>query len=137
MESEFSPIIIMATNRGVTKIRGTDMESPHGIPLDLLDRLLIIPVRPYTPEEIREIILIRADEEDIKLSKDAIDLLVKTASEKSLRYALQLMHPAKIIAERKGREEVTAEDIEEVSKLFIDVSQSVEFAKKWESKLLK
>jgi TBP-interacting protein len=137
MESEFSPIIIMATNRGVTKIRGTDIESPHGIPLDLLDRLLIIPVRPYTPEENREIILIRADEEDVKLSKDAIDLLVKIASEKSLRYALQLMHPAKIIAERKGREEVTAEDIEEVSKLFIDVSQSVEFARKWESKLVK
>jgi TBP-interacting protein len=137
MESEFSPIIIMATNRGITKIRGTDIESPHGIPLDLLDRLLIIPVRPYTPEEIREIILIRADEEDVKLSKDAIDLLVKIASERSLRYALQLMHPAKIIAERKGREEVTAEDVEEVSKLFIDVSQSVEFARKWESKLLK
>ncbi|HID73201.1 TPA: AAA family ATPase, partial [Candidatus Micrarchaeota archaeon] len=51
MESELAPIIIMATNRGLARIRGTDMESPHGIPLDLLDRLLIIPTEPYKPEE--------------------------------------------------------------------------------------
>ncbi|MEM2390169.1 MAG: RuvB-like domain-containing protein, partial [Ignisphaera sp.] len=137
MESEFSPIIIMATNRGITKIRGTDIESPHGIPLDLLDRLLIIPVRPYTPEEMREIIMIRADEEGIKLSKDAIDILVKIASERSLRYSIQLMHPAKVVAERKDRDEVRAEDIEEAAKLFIDVMQSVEFVKEWERKLVK
>ncbi|MCC5990658.1 MAG: RuvB-like domain-containing protein, partial [Thermosphaera sp.] len=36
MESEFAPILILATNRGVARIRGTDMESPHGMPLDLL-----------------------------------------------------------------------------------------------------
>jgi TBP-interacting protein len=137
MESEFSPIVIMATNRGITRVRGTDIESPHGIPLDLLDRLLIIPVRPYTPDEMREIIMIRADEEGVKLSKDAIDLLVKIASERSLRYSIQLMHPAKVIAERKERDEVKAEDVEEAAKLFIDVTQSVEFAKKWEGKLIK
>ncbi len=137
LESEFSPIVIMATNRGITKIRGTDIESPHGIPLDLLDRLLIIPVRPYTPDEMREIIMIRSEEEEVKLSKDAIDALVKIASERSLRYAVQLMHPAKIIADRKGREEVRAEDVEEAAKLFMDVSLSTEFAKKWESKFLK
>jgi len=130
MESEFSPIIIMATNRGITRVRGTDIESPHGIPLDLLDRLLIIPVRPYTPDEMREIIMIRADEEGVRLSKDAIDLLVKIASERSLRYSIQLMHPAKVIAERKERDEVKAEDVEEAAKLFIDVTQSVEFDKK-------
>ncbi len=137
MESEFSPIIIMATNRGITKIRGADIEAPHGIPLDVLDRLLIIPMRPYTLDEMREIIKIRADEEDVKLSKDALEALVKIASQRSLRYAVQLMQPAKIIAERKGREEVRAEDIEEVAKLFVDVSQSVEFAKQWEEKFLK
>ena len=32
----------MATNRGITKIRGTNYLSPHGIPIDLLDRSLII-----------------------------------------------------------------------------------------------
>ena len=137
MESEFSPIIIMATNRGITRIRGTDLEAPHGIPLDILDRLLIIPMRPYTPDEIREIIKIRAEEEDIKLSKDALEALVKIASQRSLRYAVQLMQPARILAERKGRDEVRAEDVEEVAKLFVDVSQSVAFAKELEEKFLR
>jgi len=137
MESEFSPIIIMATNRGMTRIRGTDIEAPHGIPLDVLDRLLIIPVSPYTPDEMREIIKIRADEEDVELTEDALDTLVKIAQERSLRYAVQLMQPAKIVASRRGSKTVTAKDVEEVAKLFVDVKQSVEYAKKWEELFLK
>jgi len=137
MESEFSPIIIMATNRGITRIRGTDIESPHGIPLDVLDRLLIIPMRPYTPDEMKEIIKIRAEEEDVKLTSGALEALVKIASQRSLRYAVQLLQPARIVAERKGRTEVKEEDVYEVSKLFIDLSESVRLAKEWESKLLR
>ena len=34
--------------------------APHGIPLDLLDRLLIIRTQPYTLEEIVKILAIRA-----------------------------------------------------------------------------
>eukprot|EP00434_Breviolum_minutum_P021330 symbB.v1.2.018821.t1/scaffold1516.1/size114181/9 len=52
----------MATNRGITNIRGTDYKSPHGIPLDLLDRMLIISTQPYTQREIRKIIDIRAED---------------------------------------------------------------------------
>ena len=37
----------MATNRGITRIRGTNYRSPHGIPIDLLDRMVIIPTTPY------------------------------------------------------------------------------------------
>ena len=51
LESETSPILVMATNRGITKIRGSDYISPHGIPLDFLDRALIIPTEPYSQEE--------------------------------------------------------------------------------------
>merc|ERR1712087_1038995 len=42
LESTIAPIVIFATNRGNSIIRGTDVRSPHGIPRDLLDRLLII-----------------------------------------------------------------------------------------------
>lgn len=42
------------------QIRGTDIVAPHGIPLDLLDRLLIIRTLPYTLEEIVQILAIRA-----------------------------------------------------------------------------
>ncbi|MEM1634940.1 MAG: RuvB-like helicase [Thermosphaera sp.] len=137
MESEFAPILILATNRGVAKIRGTDMESPHGMPLDLLDRLLIIPTRPYTPEEIREIIKIRAEEEDVELDSNALERLVEIGSKHSLRYAVQLMEPARILAEQRGDSKIMIEDIEKARKLFIDVSASVEYLREYEKLFLK
>ena len=42
------------------QIRGTDMMAPHGVPVDLLDRLVIIRTLPYTLEEIVQILAIRA-----------------------------------------------------------------------------
>ncbi|PHJ15294.1 family 1 protein, partial [Cystoisospora suis] len=51
LESPLSPIIIFATNRGVCTVRGTDAIEPHGMPVDLLDRLLIIKTIPYTLTE--------------------------------------------------------------------------------------
>ncbi len=137
LESEFSPILILATNRGITKIRGTDIESPHGIPLDLLDRLLLIPVRPYGRDEIRKIIEIRAAEEEVRLSKEALERLADIGVEKSLRYAVQLLRPATIIATRKGREEVKVEDVDEAAKLFIDTKSSVEMIRKYEELFMK
>ncbi len=137
MESEMAPIIILATNRGMARIRGTDIESPHGIPLDLLDRLLIIPTRPYTEDEIREIIKIRAEEEEVSLSDEALKMLVETGSSTSLRYAVQLLQPARIIAESEGRSVIGVEDVEKAKKLFIDVSQSVQYLKHFEEKFLK
>ncbi len=137
MESEFSPIIILATNRGLVKIRGTDIVSPHGMPLDLLDRLLIIPTRPYNADEIREIIKIRAHEEEVELEDDALEELVKIGVETSLRYAVQLMEPARIIALNNGRSKISVEDIRNARKLFIDVSQSVKYLKEYEEKFLK
>jgi len=52
LENDTAPIVIFATNRGITTIRGTNYKSPHGLPLDLLDRLLIITTNPYEEEEI-------------------------------------------------------------------------------------
>jgi len=59
LENEMAPILVTATNRGITTIRGTNYKSPHGIPIDLLDRLLIITTQPYTEDEIRKILDIR------------------------------------------------------------------------------
>ena len=50
-------------------ISGTeDILSPHGIPVDLLDRLLIIRTLPYTLEEITVILTIRSKTESIVVS---------------------------------------------------------------------
>lgn len=137
MESELAPIMILATNRGITRIRGTDIESPHGMPLDLLDRLLIVPTRPYTPDEIREIIRIRADEEEVPLTEEAVEELTRIGVEASLRYAVQLMEPARIIAERNGRHKVTVDDVEEAQKLFIDLKQSTKYIQEYGEKWMK
>lgn len=137
LESDLAPILILATNRGITKIRGTDMESPHGMPLDLLDRLLIIPTRPYNRDEIKEIIKIRADEIDVKLDEKALELLTKLGVENSLRYSVQLLEPSLVIAQKKGRDVVMPEDVEEASKLFSDTKRSVNYVKEYENLLLK
>jgi RuvB-like protein 2 len=59
LESELSPLVIMASNRGTATIRGTKFRSPHGLPVDLLDRVLIVSTTPYQEEEIQQIIQIR------------------------------------------------------------------------------
>ncbi len=137
MESELAPIIILATNRGLTKIRGTDIISPHGLPLDLLDRLLIIKTEPYTRDEIKEILKIRAREEKVKVSREALEYLTDIGEKYSLRYAVQLLTPAFEIAKANGRDEITVEDVKHVSELFVDVTQSLEYIKKYEEKFLK
>ena len=59
LESELAPLVVMASNRGMTQIRGTKYQSPHGIPLDLLDRVLIISTQKYSDDDIKEIIRVR------------------------------------------------------------------------------
>ena len=70
--------------------RGTeDVVAPHGIPVDLLDRLLIIRTLPYTQEEMQTIINIRAKTEGIRLSEDASLYLAEVGTRTSLRYDLK------------------------------------------------
>lgn len=137
MESELSPILVLATNRGVAKIRGTDIEAPHGIPADMLDRLVIIKTRPYNAEEIKEIIRVKATNEGIKLEDEALDLLTRLGVEGSLRYSLQLVTPAYVNAKDKGRDKVTKEDVSYASRLFSSVRESVEYVKQFEGLFLK
>ncbi|MEM2211898.1 MAG: RuvB-like helicase [Candidatus Nezhaarchaeales archaeon] len=137
MEGELAPVIILATNRGITKVKGTDIISPHGIPIDLLDRLLIITTKEYTADEIREILKIRALEEKVDLDDEALNLLTKIGVENSLRYAVQLLTPAYEVAMKDNRRKVTSKDVERVKSLFADVKQSVKYLKEYEDRLLK
>lgn len=59
LEGELAPLVVMASNRGITRIRGTKYKSPHGIPVDLLDRMLIISTKKYDETETKEIVKIR------------------------------------------------------------------------------
>lgn len=127
LEGDMAPVLVVATNRGITKIRGTNYRSPHGIPIDLLDRLLIIATSPYTEEELRKIIEIRCEEEDVEICDDAKELLTKIGHETSLRYAIQLITAADIACARRKGEEVGIEDVSRVYSLFVDVQRSTQY----------
>lgn len=146
LESTISPIVILASNRGQTTIRGTDdLVAAHGIPPDLLPRLLIIPTHPYTGAEIRTIIQTRAKLEfaiptaptlaanasdalrvTASLSEGAVEELTRQGERVSLRYALQLLAPAAILARARGAEgSVVAEsDVRDATALFWDAGRS-------------
>jgi len=127
LEMESAPVVIMATNRGITNIRGTDYKSPHGIPLDLLDRMLIISTQPYTQREIRRIIDIRAEEEDVEMTDEGKDLLTKIGAESTLRYAIHLITVSNLVAMKRKAQEVDVQDIRKVYSLFVDVKRSTQF----------
>ena len=110
-------------------IRGTNYQSPHGIPIDLLDRLLIIATSPYTEKETRQILKIRwesafiicvcflskvlkewskpawvhfrCEEEDVELSEEAHTVLTRIGMETSLRYAIQLISTAGLVCRKR------------------------------------
>lgn len=124
LESSLAPIVVLATNRGLCQVRGTDVTSPHGIPVDLLDRLVIIRTSVYSLEEMVQILAIRAQVEGIVLDADALAALADIGEETSLRHAAALLTPAALLAKTNGREEVTQGDLSEVAVLFRDAKYS-------------
>ena len=76
LEDDLAPILVMATNRGVTRIRGTDYKTAHGLPTDLLDRLLIIRTEPYNEDELGKILKTRCEEEDVQMEQVFLNYLI-------------------------------------------------------------
>lgn len=124
LESTLAPVVIFATNRGVCTIRGTDIQSPHGIPVDLLDRLLIIRTYPYREAEMRAILKIRAETEGLNVDDEALDALAKIGLHTSLRYIVQLLTPAAILARTNGKPNITMAEVDDCAKLFMDAKSS-------------
>ena len=129
LENDLAPILVMASNRGITNIRGTEYLSPHGIPVDLLDRTLIISTKPYSEKEILQILKIRCIEEDVEIAENALELLTKIGVETSLRYAIQLIITSSLCAQKRKAKQVELQDVKKVYGLFIDVKRSVQFLK--------
>ena len=125
LESSISPIVILASNRGHCTIRGTeDITAAHGVPPDLLARLLIIPTNPYGPDEIKTIVRLRARTESLTLTEPALDKVAEHGVKVSLRYALQLLSPSSVLARVGGRKEIDVQDVDECQELFIDAKRS-------------
>ncbi|KAI0277059.1 RuvB-like helicase [Russula aff. rugulosa BPL654] len=96
LESPMAPTVILATNRGRSLVRGTsDIVSPHGIPVDLLDRCMIVKTDGYTRDQVGKVV-----------------------------QALQLLSPASILAQLAGRAQIELEDIGEMIEMFLDAKTS-------------
>ena len=124
LETKLAPILILATNRGITTIRGTQYKAPHGIPVDFLDRLLIIPTDPYDSNEMRQILKLRCEEEDVDMTEEALTLLTAIASGTSLRYAMNMIITSSLSARKRKSNTVNEEDVKNVYNLFSDVKRS-------------
>jgi DNA helicase TIP49 (TBP-interacting protein) len=53
-------------------MKGTDMSAPHGVPVDLLDRLVIVRTLPYTQEEMVRILAVRATVEGLQVDEESL-----------------------------------------------------------------
>jgi RuvB-like protein 1 (pontin 52) len=136
LESPLAPLVILASNRGMTPIHTHNASSqpldmpptPHGIPPDLLARLLIVPTHPYTPQEISGIVRTRAKTEGINITDPALNKVADIGTKVSLRYALQLLAPAAVLAKVKvggsSHGQVDLNEVNECESLFLDASRS-------------
>ncbi|KAI5120752.1 hypothetical protein M0805_007826 [Coniferiporia weirii] len=125
LESTMSPTVILATNRGKASVRGTeDLRAPHGIPVDLLDRCLIVKTDSYNRDQIAKVVQLRANIEGLKLGPDVLDRLASEGEKASLRHALQLLTPASILASLAGRGQIEVDDVGEMNELFLDAKTS-------------
>ncbi|CAI7625723.1 unnamed protein product [Penicillium viridicatum] len=136
LEAELAPIVIMASNRGQSRIRGTTYTSPHGLPLDFLDRVVIVSTQMYSGDEIRQILAIRAQEEEIDLSPDALALLTKIGQESNLRYASNIITTSHLLSQKRKAKEVSVDDVQRSFRLFYDPARSVKFVNQYEQRFI-
>merc|ERR1719446_1552555 len=137
LESTLAPIVVLATNRGMCPIRGTDVSAPHGIPVDLLDRVMIIRTMPYTLEETFQILSIRAKTEGIDVEDEALAYAAQVGQDASLRFAVQLLTPSNVLSKTNGRTNINKSDMEEINRLFLDAKSSALRLQKDADKYLK
>ncbi|XP_060078493.1 ruvB-like 1 [Ylistrum balloti] len=138
LESTIAPIVIFATNRGKCTIRGTeDIVSPHGVPLDLLDRVMIVRTLPYSQEEMVQILKIRAQTEGIQIEEPSLQMLGQVGTQTTLRYSVQLLTPTNLLSRINGKDAIGKEEIEEISKLFYDAKSSAKILAEQQDKFMK
>lgn len=157
LEDVLAPLVIMASNRGMARIRGTKIQSPHGLPVDLLDRVLIVSTKPYEEQDIQQIIQIRSvryhsnstgltliyglfiprcEEEDVTLTAEALSVLTSMAVQTTLRYALNLISCAQVLARKRKAEKVDVEDLRRAYTYFMDEKRSVQWLKEQQGSLI-
>uniref|UniRef100_A0A2N9H2B1 RuvB-like helicase n=1 Tax=Fagus sylvatica TaxID=28930 RepID=A0A2N9H2B1_FAGSY len=115
---------------------GTDMNCPHGIPIDLLDRLVIIRTQTYDVADMIQILAIRSSVENLVIDDESLAYLGDICQRASLRHAVQLLSPSSIVAKIKEHDKICKEDIEEVSALYLDAKSSARLLQEHQEKYI-
>ncbi|PHT52573.1 RuvB-like 2 [Capsicum baccatum] len=87
-------------------------------------------------EEIRKILDIRCQEEDVEMSEDARVLLTKIGVNTSLRYAIHLITSAALACQKRKGKVVEVEDITRVYNLCYDVKRSTQSLMEYQSQYM-
>ncbi|MDH5747228.1 MAG: hypothetical protein OEZ21_09825 [Candidatus Bathyarchaeota archaeon] len=78
----------------------------------------------------------RSKEEKINIKENALEKITEVGVNTSLRYSVQLLSLAAQNSKSAKHKDVTIEDVERVSKLFMDVSEVTQHLKKYEDKMM-
>ena len=70
------------------------------------------------------------------MSDDAMTVLTRIGIETSLRYAIQLITTANLVARKRKAAEVDVDDIKRVYSLFLDESRSTQFLKEYQQEFM-
>merc|ERR1712238_82992 len=91
---------------------------------------------PYGKDDVRSILSVRCEEEDVEMSKNALELLTRIGIETSLRYAIHIIIAAALVAEKRKSAEVEIEDVKRVYSLFVDVKRSTQFLLEYQKEFM-
>lgn len=129
LESDLAPALVVAADRGIATMCGTNCESPHGMLLDLLEYLMIALTEDYALEQMCSMLFASCKEEYVEMSPDALESLGRIAQESLLQCAMQTITASSLVFnKRKGSGGTVAiDDIKCVYSLFVDIKCSAQF----------
>lgn len=78
----------------------------------------------------------RCEEEDVTLTSDALNVLTSMAGSTTLRYALNLISCAQVIARKRKADKVDVEDLRRAYMYFMDEKRSVQWIKEQQGSLV-
>ena len=96
----------------------------HALTITVHRSCSIVKTDIYNSDQIAKVLQLRANIEGLRLGPGVIDRLAQEGDARSLRYVLQLLTPASILASLAGRAQIELEDVSELDELFYDAKTS-------------
>ena len=78
----------------------------------------------------------RCEEEDVTLTPEALTVLTTMATQTTLRYALNIISCASVLAKKRKSEKVDVEDLRRAYAYFMDEKRSVQWLKEQQGSLV-